>query len=69
MPNQAGALRIGDRFYVEPEEGEPIPVEVTGQGWWGLVHGVMILPVLRLDTHERTTVGIAIGAIVKAVES
>lgn len=66
--DSAGRLRIGDRFYVEPADGsERIPVELVGQGRWGLVHGVMILPVLRLDTDEHANVEIAVGAVVKRV--
>lgn len=64
----AAALRLGDRFYVEPIDGSnPIPVELIAPGHWGLVNGVMHLPVLRLDTSETTEVEIPYNAPVKRV--
>lgn len=53
-------LQIGSRFYVEPEEGQKIPVEIIAPGEWGLVHGVAHFPCLRLDTQERVTVALNI---------
>lgn len=63
----AGYLRIGDRFYVEPEEGDPIPVELTAPGQWGVVHGEMRLPAMRLDTLEHTIIAIHRDVTVRRV--
>lgn len=61
-------LRLGDEFYVEHEGADPIPVRFVAPCVWGLVHGVMDMPCLRLDTKEHVTVAINPNATVRMVD-
>lgn len=62
------ALRSNSEFYVEPEPGVSIPVRIAAPGSWGLVHGVIELPCLRLDTMEYTVVEVHMNDTVRLVE-
>ena len=50
------SLQMGAKFYVEPTEGEKVPVMLNGLASWGLVHGCLDLPCVRLDTDEPVMV-------------
>lgn len=43
----AMALRLGDRFVVEPGDGDDFVATLTGHHGWGLVHGCIDLAARR----------------------